>query len=794
MATKAELKARLSLDTALFERGIHLAHAGTQRLGSAFTSVGSIGVAAWTKIAAGLAALGGAAGFVKGVHGALELGSSLKEMSDRTGIAVSKLVVLQEAFKEAGLEAEDVGAAINKMQRFIEKAGPEKLGQAFFVLRQMRPEDQFQLLARVISQMPSASERAAAAMEAFGKGGGKLLQVFAESGAMGEIQEAIGKQADLLGQNAQKFDEVADHLKRIGTQFRGFFVGVAAGVVDFIKPFIDKMSGIDFTGVGKKFGEALTKGAEAVIGFFKNPELLFYAVKEGFKAALMEGANVLIAIFKAAIEFFRTGLVSMFVGLGDTIIGVLLQAFAKPVAYFQAMIEAALAKIPKALGGTDEAAQAKEQYTQLTKMLTAVDQARDKAFAKSQEDPFGQKAQTTFTNLQEQRDKLFAALPQDPFSEAGKAARANFLDIQDKRDKAFAELTQDPFSAAGRQAQATLAQLQEQQEKAFAKLQQDPFSEAGQKARATFFEIQKQRDKAFAELQKDPFGQAGEKARKAFTELQAQHEKLMAQRTALEPAMRGQLPTVEERAQRIMAQPGGPLAGIFETKTAQQYLDEGSKKLGDAFDAAATALKNLKVEDVMGAGKVLANTMLATQVAIQQGEEFFRSGMGGLIKRQAGPGESQALIDEIEANRVRFEKQLRGEPTGTPIEKWRADQAKAMEDYNAWRYGPPGTEGAKRFADAQMEALRLRFEEQPLFIPPAMKRDIFRPGAIMGAFGVEGARGLGGPMSIMSERHARREAWLRDKAERGAKDSLTRTNTFLDQIQRNTLETAQAWE
>src|SRR5215472_10011570 len=221
MATKAELKARLSLDTALFERGIHLAHAGTQRLGSAMTSVGSVGVAAWAKLAGALAALGGAAGFVKAIHGAFELGSSLKEMSDRTGIAVRNLVVLQEAFKEAGLEAEDIGTAINKMQRYIEQAGPQKLGQAFFVLRQMRPEDQFKLLASIISQMPSASQRAAAAMEAFGRGGGKLLQVFAERGQWGEIQEALGKQADLLDQNAEKFDAVADHLKRIGTQFRG---------------------------------------------------------------------------------------------------------------------------------------------------------------------------------------------------------------------------------------------------------------------------------------------------------------------------------------------------------------------------------------------------------------------------------------------------------------------------------------------------------------------------------------------------------------------------------------------
>jgi hypothetical protein len=636
MATKAELKARLSLDTALFERGIAAAHSGAARLGSAFSGASGIGVAAWGKLAGVVAALGGAAGFVKGVKGAIDLGESLKNMSDRTGIAVDKLVILEQAFREAGLEADDIGLSINRMQRYIERAGPQKLGEAFFVLRQLRPEQQFQVLANAINSMGTASERGEAAMEAFGRGGGKLLAVFAKSGGLGDIQKDLGKQAELLRQNADAFAKAADLLKRTSTQFRGFFVGVAAGLINTLGPIIDKVSKIDFTEVGKKFGQALVAGAQALVGFFKNPELLFFAAKEGFKAALMEGANVLIAIFKAAIQFFQQGLVSMFVGLGDVIIGVLLQAFAKPIAYLQAGLEAAINSVTS--GGAMDVA-------------------------------------------------------------------AHKLDVQ--------------------------------------------FLENMKKGAASGDIIQKGFWAAIGGDQK-------------LAEAKAELAKSIAAQQAIPQQSIGQ------RAQEILKQ-GGPGFGIFETKTAQQYLDEGSKKLSEAFDAAAKVLKNLKVDDVMGASQALANVMAATQAAIDQGKEVLIKNLG--VRRIAGPGESQEAIDQIEANRLAFEKAQK-------------------EGIN-----PPGApETPQEMQDRMMLSLRQRFEEHPVFSLPPMMRDIFGPGAIMGAFGVQGAAGLGGPHAIVSDRHARREAWLREKAERGSKQGVEKSNELLSGIKTATEETADAWK
>jgi hypothetical protein len=499
-------------------------------------------------------------------------------------------------------------------------------------------------------------------------------------GKQGGIRDALRGQAEMLDKNAEKFDEVADHIRRIGTQLRGFFVGVAAGIVDFIKPIIDKFGQMDFTAVGQKFGQALLTGAQMLVGFFQRPDWLYYGLTEGFRAALMEVGNILIAVFRAGIEFFQKGLVSMFVGLGDVIIGVLLAAFAKPIAYLQAGIEAAAARMPGAL--ENETRQAKEQYKVLTDMLATVDKARDEWWAISQ---------------------------------------------------------------------------------------------------------------------KDPFSETGEKARKKFLELQETHERIMKQRAAIEPATRGVLPTVEERFQRIMAE-GGPMAGIFQIKSAQEYLDEGAKKLSEAFDAAAAAVKNMKVPDVMGAGEALTNAIKAAQAAVQQGQAAL-SKLPGMLgeRRMAGAGESQAIIDEMEANRVRFEEMQKGVPLSerhfrTPVEDWRVQQEKTVKEYYDNLAQAQAEWGTPANAEKLMASLRARFEEHAIMPIRAMHRDIYRPGAIMGAFGVEGARGLGGPQAVVSGRLARREAWLREKAERGAKDSVERSNTFLDQIQKNTLETAQAWQ
>lgn len=344
MAATAELKAKLSLDTSLFTRGIALAESGAASLGSKFSSISGAALSAFK--AASIAAVGLATAIGFGVERAFAFGKAMQEMSARTGIPISNLVKLSQVFKDAGLEADDVGLAINRMQRYIETAGAKgKLGDEFQRIKNLDPEQQFLGIAEAIRRIEDPAKRAQVAMEIFGRGGGKLLPVIMDPKLMEDAARSIGNQAALLQQNAAMFAQVAIHLEHAGVKLRGFFVGIASGLVGALEPVLERLESIDLTGIGVKFGESLVKGAQAVVGFFHDPKLFGTALQESFKAAALGLANVMLMAFKASIEFLQTGMVKAFAGIGSYILGTLVTTFAKAIAYFQAGLEAAIESI-----------------------------------------------------------------------------------------------------------------------------------------------------------------------------------------------------------------------------------------------------------------------------------------------------------------------------------------------------------------------------------------------------------------------------------------------------------------
>lgn len=345
MPAKAELKARLTLDKSLFDRGLALAQGGAKNLAGGLASVAKVGAEGFAL--AGAASIGLAAAMVIGTKNAFDLGAKLYDLQKRTGATAGNLVILQQAFKDAGLEAEDVGPSVNKMQRYIEKAGQEglaKFGIQLKAIKGLDPAKQFIVIGQAINSMSNPAARTAAAMTIFGKSGGKLLQLFGEDKAFGNAARALGTQAGLLSQNAEIFHDITIKLGHAGLKLQGFFVGVAARVAGTLLPILNKLDKIDLAGIGQKFGDGIVKGAQALVGFFKNPALLFDTAIDYFKAGILSVGNVLIAAFTTGLEFFKDGMVQVIDGLGSIIIATLMDAFKKPIAYFQAGIETAIGK------------------------------------------------------------------------------------------------------------------------------------------------------------------------------------------------------------------------------------------------------------------------------------------------------------------------------------------------------------------------------------------------------------------------------------------------------------------
>lgn len=149
-------------------------------VGGGIQTAGLAIMAAGTAIVGSLAAAG--LSFAK-------VGSELNDLSQRTGVSVEALSELQFVFGQAGVEASDLETAVKKMQKAVVEAANgskganeliARLGLSVADLAAMTPEEMLSAFADGLATVSNPSERAALAMELFGKSGTKLLPVLSQ--------------------------------------------------------------------------------------------------------------------------------------------------------------------------------------------------------------------------------------------------------------------------------------------------------------------------------------------------------------------------------------------------------------------------------------------------------------------------------------------------------------------------------------------------------------------------------------------------------------------------------------
>ena len=274
MAT-ANLKSKISLDDTQFSAGLRRVKlttaAAAKQIGTSFRKLGGI-MANLAKSLARFAAIAGAITFAAAVAGAVKLGNALKkafdaggalsDLSAQTGIAVKQLAVLQRAFEDNGVSADQVGTVVNKLQRSISDFGNdlstqvrafERLGISYDAIKSKTPLQQFQMVQQALAKMEDPTARAATAMEIFGRSGGNMLALFQDGNAISNAMVTVGSAADLLDKNAGKFDRISDLLNSAGSKLQGFFVGVGDVAADKILPVLEKFNAIDFAAMGQNF-------------------------------------------------------------------------------------------------------------------------------------------------------------------------------------------------------------------------------------------------------------------------------------------------------------------------------------------------------------------------------------------------------------------------------------------------------------------------------------------------------------------------------------------------------------
>lgn len=246
--------ASLGLDWSNFQRGMSGAMSAVRQL------AGSATVLAGATIAA------------QQFYKALDFGGQLADETAQTGVAVDKLMELQFAFELAGMTAKDVQPALAKLQRNIAEAATgsaqaaEKfsiMGVALDEIGGLSADEQLMKVGDAINKIENPTQRAAMAMDIFGKSGGKLLTFFSDMGMEG-VRNSLGKQSAIMLANAGVFARTADAMNIAGIKVRGFFVGLASNTAPQLIELVDKLEKLDLTSVGESLGNGIAITLELI--------------------------------------------------------------------------------------------------------------------------------------------------------------------------------------------------------------------------------------------------------------------------------------------------------------------------------------------------------------------------------------------------------------------------------------------------------------------------------------------------------------------------------------------------
>lgn len=172
-----------------------------------------------------------------------DTGSTLDDISQRTGVSASSLSELGYAAKLSGSSLETVETALKTMGKSFAKIAQGKapnvfksLGLEAEKLQGIAPEEQFLLIGEALSKVTDPTLQAGLAMQVFGKAGTELLPML--KGGVAGIEE-MRLEAQRLGVAMTDADagaaaELGDALDRIGEAFRGGLLKAGAALAPII--------------------------------------------------------------------------------------------------------------------------------------------------------------------------------------------------------------------------------------------------------------------------------------------------------------------------------------------------------------------------------------------------------------------------------------------------------------------------------------------------------------------------------------------------------------------------------
>jgi hypothetical protein len=306
------------------------------------------------KLAGLVAAFLGAQSVIEAFGSAIDLGGRLNELSTRTGETAGNLAILERAFENTEVGASKVGPAIAKMQDSIVSASDEsskaaaaftKLGLSFDDLDGKSPTEQLELIGQRLTGIGDPAQRAAIAIDIFGKAGTELLPVLMNFGSeLDEAKRQLGSLPAMLDNSAGAIDRLGDNLAAIKNKGTEMAYGFLNEVIPAVNGFVESLAGADAASLGAGL-------AQALVGAFVQP----MAAASLMGDAIALGAKKFGNEFIYGIQYGTELLLNTFTILGASVIplmGKTMQgAFEMAVGAFGTLLIAAITPVLESLRG-----------------------------------------------------------------------------------------------------------------------------------------------------------------------------------------------------------------------------------------------------------------------------------------------------------------------------------------------------------------------------------------------------------------------------------------------------------
>lgn len=313
MATIAKLAVMLSANAASFTTGMSsaskVAKATASTIDGAFSKVAKVGAL--------LGAIAGAGGLALLLNKTRENIDQTAKLSDRLGVTTEALIGLQHGANLAGVDAEAFNTSLEKMVKNLGEAaitgkGPvvdalDQIGLSAQDLVSVSPDEAMKRIADGLTRITNPAQRAAIAVDLFGKTGQKMLNTLM-GGRAG--LEAAANDAQLLGLNISRIDAAqVERANDAFTRMQALISGAANRLVVELAPYataaMDKMVALGTAGGG--IGPKTKRGVEMVLTGIATIADYLSLAKAGF-LMLQTGATASLFGIVTAVDYVGKGI------------------------------------------------------------------------------------------------------------------------------------------------------------------------------------------------------------------------------------------------------------------------------------------------------------------------------------------------------------------------------------------------------------------------------------------------------------------------------------------------------